>query len=212
MIEIVGLRQGYGGRPVLALDHWRVCAGEHWLVLGASGSGKTTLLHLLAGLLTPQQGTVTVDGQNLAALGAAERDRFRGRRVGVVPQRLHLVDCLTVLDNLLLARYLAGLPAATGEVLATLVALGLENHVAAYPAALSYGQAQRVAVARAVVNRPRIILADEPTSNLDDTHCERTIDLLQGEARRHDATLVIATHDQRVKSRFERRLTLVALP
>ena len=211
-IEVRGLRHGYGGRPVLALDEWRVGAGEHWLVLGASGSGKTTLLHLLSGLLTAQQGTVTVGGKDLAALKPAERDRFRGRQIGFVPQRLHLVDCLTVLDNVRLARYLAGLPAATAEVLGTLAALGLEEKIGAYPATLSYGQAQRVAVARAVVNGPQVILADEPTSNLDDAHCERTVGLLREVGVRRSATLVIATHDQRVKSHFERRLQLEALP
>jgi putative ABC transport system ATP-binding protein len=212
VIEVTGLRHSYGGRPVLAVDHWRAGAGEQWLVLGASGSGKTTLLHLLAGLLTAREGTVNLVGQDLAALGPAARDRFRGRHVGIVPQRLHLVDCLTVLDNLLLARYLAGLPTSAAHARETLAAVGLADKAGAYPAALSYGQAQRVAVARAVVNGPQVILADEPTSNLDDAHCAQTLDLLQAEARRGNATLVIATHDQRVKSRLEHRLTLETMP
>lgn len=212
MIEISGLRYGYAGRLVLSLDRWRASPGEHWLVLGASGSGKTTLLHLLAGLLSPQQGNVIVGGQDLAALSTSARDRFRGRHVGIVPQRLHLVDCLTVVDNLLLARYLAGLPGSAADARQTLAALGLAEKAGAYPTALSYGEAQRVAVARAVVNGPQVILADEPTSNLDDAHCLQALELLQGQAARSGATLVIATHDQRVKRRFDHQLVLEAVP
>jgi putative ABC transport system ATP-binding protein len=207
-ISITGLRHGYGGRTVLSLERWSVCPGAHWLVLGASGSGKTTLLHLLAGLLMPQQGSVAISGQDLAALGSAERDRFRGRNLGIVSQRLHLVDCLTVLENLMLARYLAGLPENNAEAMQTLAALALADKADAYPPTLSYGQAQRAAIARALVNGPRVILADEPTSNLDDAHCLQALELLQGEAARRRAALVIATHDQRVKSRFEHRIVL----
>jgi predicted ABC-type transport system involved in lysophospholipase L1 biosynthesis ATPase subunit len=144
-ISITGLRHGYGGRTVLSLERWSVCPGAHWLVLGASGSGKTTLPHLLAGLLMPQQGSVAISGQDLAALGSAERDRFRGRNLGIVSQRLHLVDCLTVLENLMLARYLAGLPENNAEAMQTLAALALADKADAYPTTLSYGQAQRAA-------------------------------------------------------------------
>ena len=202
MFAIENLRHAYDSREVLRVDAWQAGAGEHWLVLGPSGSGKTTLLHVLAAILRPTAGNVSVAGQDLAVLRPAALDRFRGRHIGVVLQRLHLVQSLTVMDNLLLAQYLAGLPrdrARASEVLAT---LDIASKARAYPHELSFGQAQRVAVARAVVNRPQLLLADEPTSNLDDARCAQAYALLESQARACGATLVIATHDQRIKSRM----------
>jgi putative ABC transport system ATP-binding protein len=208
MISIEGLRHRYGDRQVLALDAWRAAVGEHWLVLGASGSGKTTLLGVLGGLLRPSEGRVTVAGQDLASLSEPALDRFRGRHVGFVPQKLHLVGSLGVEDNLVLAQYLAGLPQDRARAREVLGALGLAERAAARPAELSHGQAQRVAVARAVINRPGLILADEPTSNLDDAHCAQAIELLESQAAACGATLVVATHDQRVRARFPHRVEL----
>jgi putative ABC transport system ATP-binding protein len=137
-----------------------------------------------------------------------ELDRFRGQHVGIVLQRLHLVPSLTVRDNVLLAQYFSGLPQDHGRVREVLDDLGLATKAAAYPHELSFGQAQRVAVARAVVNRPTLLLADEPTSNLDDTRCVQTLDLLESQARACSATLLIATHDQRIKARMRKQYSL----
>jgi len=208
MISIEGLRHRYGDRQVLALDAWRAEAGERWLVLGASGSGKTTLLCIVGGLLRPSAGRVVVDGQDLAALPGAALDRFRGRRIGFVPQKLHLIPSLGVADNLLLAQYLAGVAQDRARAAEVLGALGVAERARARPAELSHGQAQRVAVARAVINRPSLILADEPTSNLDDAQCAQALDLLESQAAACGATLVVATHDQRVRARFEKRIEL----
>jgi putative ABC transport system ATP-binding protein len=208
MISVEGVRHRYGDKQVLALDAWRAAVGEHWLVLGASGSGKTTLLGILGGLLRPSEGRVTVAGQDLPSLSAAELDRFRGRHVGFVPQKLHLLSSLGVEDNLVLAQYLAGLPQDRARARGVLGALGLAERADARPAELSHGQAQRVAVARAVINRPGLILADEPTSNLDDAHCAQAIELLESQAAACGATLVVATHDQRVRARFANRVEL----
>lgn len=210
MFTIRNLRHRYRSSDVLTVPAWQVAAGEHALLLGPSGSGKTTLLHILAGVLTPSAGEVTVAGQNPAALSPAARDRFRGRTIGLVPQRLHLIASLTVLDNLLLAPYLAGVRQDRAQARALLAELGLADKAAAYPWQLSFGQQQRVAVARAVINAPRLILADEPTSNLDDAHCARTIELLLARAETCGATLVVATHDRRVRERFAQRLELAA--
>jgi putative ABC transport system ATP-binding protein len=208
MISVEGLRHRYGDRQVLALDAWRAEAGERWLVLGASGSGKTTLLGIVGGLLRPSAGRVTVDGQDLAALSGAALDEFRGRRIGFVPQKLHLIPSLGVADNLVLAQYLAGVPQDRGRVAEVLGALGIADRAGARPAELSHGQAQRVALARAVINRPSLILADEPTSNLDDERCAQAVELLESQAAACGATLVVATHDQRVRARFEKRIEL----
>jgi len=208
MLRLSGIRQRYGAKQVLALERFQAAAGEHWLVLGASGSGKTTLLNLIAGLLAPSEGEIEVGGQVLGKLEGAALDRWRGRNVGIVPQKLHLVQSLNVLQNLLLAPYLAGLPSDHSRAMGLLETLSLKEKAKEKPHQLSHGQAQRVAVARAVMNRPKLLLADEPTANLDDVHCEQALDLLQGQARECGAMLVVATHDQRAKQRFEKRLEL----
>lgn len=208
MLGLKGLRQRYGAQTVLALDRFEAAAGEHWLVLGASGSGKTTFLNLAAGLLPATEGVVEVGGEDIAKLEGGVRDRWRGRTVGVVPQKLHLIPSLTVAQNLELATWLAGMARNPGRALSLLDELGLRDKASSRPAQLSHGQAQRVAVARAVMNRPKLLLADEPTSNLDDAACAAALDLLQSQARACGATLVVATHDQRAKARFEKVLQL----
>jgi len=208
VLSLKGVRRRFGGREVLKLEQFEAAAAEHWLVLGASGSGKTTLLNLLAGLLAPSAGEITVGGQRLDALRGAALDQWRGRTVGIVPQRLHLIPSLTVLDNLVLASYLASLSSDVARARSLLKDLGLDEKANSRPAELSHGQAQRVAVARAVMNRPKLLLADEPTSNLDDGNCRLTLDLLQSQAKECGATLVVATHDQRARQRFEKRLDL----
>jgi putative ABC transport system ATP-binding protein len=208
MSAVEGLRHRYGATIVLALDTWRARAGEHCLVLGASGSGKTTLLCIVAGLLRPSEGRVEVAGEDLVQLSGPALDRFRGRHIGFVPQKLHLIANLDVAANLVLAQYMAGEKQDRARVREVLAAVGLADRRDAMPAELSHGQAQRVAVARAVVNRPQVILADEPTSNLDDAHCAATLELLESQASACGATLVIATHDQRAKSRFATRIEL----
>jgi len=210
VLAIKHLRHAYDGRDVLRLDDWSVAQGEHCLVLGPSGSGKTTLLHILAGILAPSEGSVSVVGQNLAGLSATELDRFRGRNIGVVFQRLHLISSLTVLGNLLLAQYLAGAEPDSRPAQHLLAELGLEDKAHSRPHALSFGQTQRAAVARAVVNKPRLILADEPTSNLDDANAAAALDVLLTQAQACQATLVIATHDRRIKERFEHQIALEA--
>ena len=208
MLRLSGIRHNYGGREALALNQFEAAQGEHWLVLGVSGSGKTTFLNLVAGLLVPSAGEVQIDGKALASLKGSELDRWRGRTVGIVPQKLHLVSSLDVLQNLLLAPYLAGLSSDSGRAMGLLETLSLKDKAKDRPHQLSHGQAQRVAIARAVMNRPRLLLADEPTANLDDANCLLALDLLQNQARECGATLIVATHDQRARQRFARQLDL----
>ena len=210
MLEIAALNHAYAGRPVLALDAWAVAAGEHWLLLGPSGSGKSTLLHIVAGLLRPSGGSVRLAGDDLYALPAAERDRRRGRSIGIVFQRLHLLEALSVMQNLVLAASLARQPVDRSYLSALLARLELSRLADAKPAALSQGEAQRVALARALVNRPKLLLADEPTSSLDDGNAARALDLLIGEATAAGAALIVATHDRRAAARLDRHLTLRA--
>ena len=208
MLELRGVRHAYNGRTAVAVEEWTAGAGEEWLVSGPSGCGKTTLLHILAGLLRPGAGEARVAGQRLSALGGAALDRFRARHVGIVFQRLHLIGALTVRQNLLLAQSLAGFAPSPARAAEMLESLGIADRMNARPHALSHGQAQRAALARALINRPALLLADEPTSNLDDANAARAIELLRGAARDRGALLVVASHDSRLAAGFSRRLPL----
>ena len=199
MFDLQRIEHRYGALTALRVDAWRAAAGEHWLLAGPSGSGKTTLLHILAGLTTPTAGVVVVGGVDLASLRGSARDRWRGRAIGLVPQRLDLVGALDVRDNLRLAQWLAGLREDAARVDAMLAAVGIADLAGRYPRQLSQGQAQRVAIARAVVNRPALVLADEPTANLDDDHATAALELLRAQALATGATLVVASHDARVR-------------
>jgi putative ABC transport system ATP-binding protein len=210
MISVRGLAHRYGDSVVLRLAEWTVAAGERWLVIGPSGSGKSTLLHILAGLQRPTEGRVSVFHKDILSLKKEEIDRWRGATVGIVLQALHLVSHLSVRANLRLAQYLARLPQDDRALDNALTALGVADKAGRRPRELSQGEQQRVAIARAVVNGPKLLLADEPTANLDDEAAARAIDLLLAQAERHGATLIVATHDARVKSKFINRLELAA--
>lgn len=213
MIRLDHLRFGYnGGDDVLRLKEFVLEPESNILVVGPSGCGKTTLLHLIAGLLLPTTGSVVVDGQDLSELSAPARDRFRGRHIGIVLQQFHLLPTLTAMQNLLVAQSIAGLAVDRPAAQVMLNALGVDERVDAYPHQLSVGQQQRVAIARALVNRPKLLLADEPTSNLDDEACASVADLLLDATQRHAVSLVIATHDTRLKSKIPRQLVLPRRP
>jgi len=209
MFELSGVLHRYGAVTAVEVPEWRAAAGDAWLLAGPSGSGKSTLLHILAGLTRPTVGSVTVNGTDLTALPESARDRWRGRNVGLVPQRLHLVGALDVRDNLRLAQTLAGLRVDDDRVTALLEAVGVIELSRRLPSHLSQGQAQRVAIARSVINRPALVLADEPTANLDDAHAAQALELLRGQAIEARATLVVASHDARVRSLLP---NLFALP
>jgi putative ABC transport system ATP-binding protein len=208
MISVRSLAHRYNGATALRVAEWRVAQGERWAVLGPSGSGKSTLLHVLAGLIRPSEGEVEVSGENLRRLDGVRLDRWRGATVGIVLQALHLIRHLSVRDNLRLSQYMAQLPQDDARITDTLAALGMADKAPRRPPELSHGERQRVAIARAVVNRPKLLLADEPTANLDDAAAGLAVDLLTEQAARYGATLVVATHDARVKSKFRERLEL----
>lgn len=199
MIESRELQYAHAGQAPLCMADVSVAQGGTLLLRGPSGSGKSTWLALAAGLLTPGAGEIVVAGQSVGALGGAARDAWRARHIGFLPQQLHLSDALTVADNLALAHFAAGLPVDRAAVARVLEALDLGALASRRPTQLSGGQAQRVALARAVLLRPRVILADEPTASLDDDACMTALSLLRGSAQSLGATLVIATHDARVR-------------
>jgi len=209
MIRVEKLRFGYdGGDDVLQLEEFVLEPQDNVLIVGPSGCGKTTLLHLIAGLLLPTHGSVVVDGEDLSSLSPAVRDRFRGRHIGIVLQQFHLLPTLTAMQNLLVAQSIAGLPVDRPAARVMLEALAVDDRADAYPHQLSVGQQQRVAIARALVNHPKLLLADEPTSNLDDASCAAVADLLLRTTENRAISLVIATHDSRLKSKISRQLEL----
>jgi putative ABC transport system ATP-binding protein len=193
------------GKSIAKLPDIDLAAGEAVAIVGPSGCGKTTALMALAGIRPPQAGHVSIDGVDPWTLSSHARDRFRGRRIGLVFQSFHLVDALSVAANIRLAAQCAGNPVQEPRHFEDLIErLGLSGIRARRADRISHGQAQRVAVARALLNRPAIVLADEPTSALDDGHADAMLDLLLQAARDEGAALVIATHDRRALDRIDR--------
>jgi ABC-type lipoprotein export system ATPase subunit len=208
MIQIQGLTYAYAKKTPISFQDFICKEGEQWLLLGQSGSGKTTLLHLIGGLMKAQEGQIILDDIDITKLSSKELDRFRGKNVGIVFQKHHFVAALNVEENLLLAQQLAGEKTSKAKVLELLSALNLAERRKEKPYTLSQGEQQRVAIARAMMNNPKIILADEPTSALDDANCEEVIQLLENQAKTHNATLLIVTHDNRLKTRFNNQIIL----
>jgi putative ABC transport system ATP-binding protein len=184
-------------------------SGEHWLLLGQSGSGKTTLLHLLGGLLRPKNGVVKIGNTEIQNLKAAALDKFRGKNIGIIFQKPHFVTALTVEENMQIAQYLANQTQDKNRIKSLLASLNLEHKLNAKTSELSEGEKQRVSIARALINRPEVILADEPTSALDDKNCEEVLKLLETQAKEQNATLLIVTHDNRLKDHFKNQINLV---
>lgn len=185
-----------------------VQSGESLLITGGSGKGKTTLLHLLGGLLRPQSGQVLVEGTNLGSLSEKKLDRFRGTYIGLVLQQAYFVSSLNVLENVVLASWLATGKQATDKAKQLLLELDLTAHLHKLPSQLSIGQQQRVSIARALINAPKLLLADEPTSSLDDENAFRVADMLAQLAKQYGSALIIVTHDQRLKDRFPNQISL----
>jgi putative ABC transport system ATP-binding protein len=212
VIRTRGLRAGYPGSPLLSFPDCELAQGGQLLLQGRSGSGKSTWLAVLAGLLTPAQGEVVAADCAVHRLAGPARDRWRGRHVGMLPQRLYLSPALDVRGNLALAFFACGVPVDAAAIDRALGDLGVQGLAMRKPHQLSGGEAQRVALARAVLMRPQLLLADEPTASLDDESAAWAIGLLQAAARECGATLVVATHDARVRQALPQaqRLDLAA--
>jgi putative ABC transport system ATP-binding protein len=199
MIELHGVSKSVpSGAGMLTILHpidLVVPAGEVVAITGASGSGKSTLLGLIAGLDAPTTGRIVVDGVDITALDEDALAKLRGRRIGFVFQFFHLLPSLTALENILVPMEIAGLPGARARAKTLLDEVGLSERGHHYPSQLSGGEQQRVAIARALSNDPPLLLADEPTGNLDSTTGRQIIDLLLGVNRSRGTTLVLVTHD-----------------
>ncbi|MGL6005302.1 ABC transporter ATP-binding protein [Aeromonas sobria] len=211
-LDAVSRRFTLGGTEVAALEHvsLRVAEGEYLAVMGPSGSGKSTLLNVLGLLDRPDDGQYWLGGEDIATLSEPALAQLRGHRIGFVFQSFHLISRLTARENVELPLMLCGvLPAERHRRSQRLLGeLGLENRAEHRPAELSGGQRQRVAIARAMAMAPRLILADEPTGNLDSRSGEEVISLLEGLNREQGITLVVVTHDPRLGERAGRRILM----
>lgn len=182
--------------------------GEALLILGQSGRGKTTLLHILALLLAPESGDIIIDGHSIRNLSPKQTATVRANKIGIIYQRAHFVSSLTVLDNLLLSNYLAGRSQDRSKATYLADQLGFREHLSKKTHELSQGEQQRVSIARALMNSPAVILADEPTSNLDDENCQKVVNLLKAQSAQIGASLIVVTHDQRLKDEFSNQISL----
>jgi putative ABC transport system ATP-binding protein len=184
-------------------------AGSTILITGDSGKGKTTYLHILGGLLKPTSGAIEIDKENMLALSEKKLDEFRGKNIGIIFQKSHFVSALTVLENLEMASWLATEKKNSARAKRLLEQLDVANQANKLPSQLSIGQQQRVSIARALMNEPKVLLADEPTSSLDDKNAEKVIELLTSLSKEYKAALVIVTHDSRIKEKFINKITLI---
>ncbi len=209
MLLVENLKKSYpepgGGRlPVLDVPLLQVDPGQQLVIRGRSGGGKTTLLNVIAGMSTPDEGRVIVKETDLARLSEVARDRFRARNIGFVFQTFNLLPGFSALENVLLGMTFTGQRGQTARAADLLGRVGLAHRLSHKPSALSVGEQQRVAVARALVNRPVLLLADEPTANIDPAHQQQVIDLLREVCRAENVAMLLVTHSNEVAGQFER--------
>jgi putative ABC transport system ATP-binding protein len=184
-------------------------AGSTILVTGNSGKGKTTYLHILAGLLKPNSGEIVIDNKEITHLKGSKADKFRGKNIGVVFQKSHFIASLSVLENLEMASWLATGKKHKVRAKELLQKLDISEQAHKLPSQLSVGQQQRVSIARALMNEPKVLLADEPTSSLDDKNADNVIELLENLSKEYKTALIIVTHDSRIKQKFTNQITMV---
>jgi len=195
------------GQPVeiVNVGSFALAAGEQFALRGESGSGKTTFLHLIAGILAPDSGSVVIDGAEMSALSEPRRDRLRAEKIGYIFQTFNLLQGFTVLENVTLGMSFGPRGADKAHARTMLERVGLGHRLHHFPQQLSTGQQQRVAVARALANRPKLVLADEPTGNLDHKRGREALALIREVCREHQAALLLVSHDEAVLAQFETR-------
>ena len=208
-LELRNVKKAYrdpsgGNVPVLNVADFKMEAGEQVVLIGSSGGGKTTLLNIIAGITTADSGEVLVSGTNIVKLSEAARDRFRAERIGYVFQTFNLLPAFTALENVLLGMSFGGQKSDRARATKLLERVGLGHRLHHKPTQMSVGEQQRTSVARALVNTPRLLLADEPTANVDVANQQMVLDLLRDSCREHNVSLLLVTHAQEVASQFGR--------
>lgn len=208
ILSVNKLSYAYANGSVIRFPDFSVKHGEDLLITGNSGSGKTTLLHLLSGLLKVKDGEIIIGESSLSELNQKELDRFRGKNIGLVFQQPKFISSINVLANIQAAQYFGTGTVDKSAALTLLNELGITEKAKKNTNQLSGGERQRLAIARALAAKPKIVLADEPTSSLDDENAELVYELLHREAMKNGATLIVVTHDQRLKMKFENIIAL----
>ena len=207
MIKTRDIKFDYNNQVFFQFPDIEIKTKENLLIIGNSGIGKTTLLHLLAGLLESKSGSIELFGKEISNLNSYQLDTFRGENIGIVFQRSHFVNSLTVKENLELAQFIAN-KKDNNRINTILKSLGILDKSDKKTNQLSQGEKQRASIALAIVNSPKLILADEPTSSLDDENCDRVIKLLKKQASEFNAQLIVITHDNRLKKHFKKSIKL----
>ena len=206
MIVTKSLEFSYDNNFIFKFPNINLKSTENLLILGNSGIGISTLLHNLAGILRPKSGTINIFNNDISEFSEYELDKFRGENIGIIFQKPHFVNSLTVGENLELAQFLGR--NKRGDIKLTLESLRILDKINKKPKELSHGEKQRVSIAIAIINSPKLILADEPTSSLDDSNCANVINILKEQALKYAAQLVVITHDSRLKKHFKNSLEL----
>jgi putative ABC transport system ATP-binding protein len=208
MITSTNLRFAYSSQKTFSFPDIRCKDKETLLILGQSGKGKTTLLHLLALLLKPDSGEIIIAEKSVRNLSSEDATKVRAKNIGIIYQKPHFVSSLSVMDNILLSNYLADQPQNRQKARMLAEKLGFAEHLSKKTSQLSQGEQQRVSIARSLMNEPNVILADEPTSSLDDNNTQKVITLLKEQSASIGASLVVVTHDQRLKDEFSNQVFL----
>ena len=190
--------------PILDIEHFKIDAGEQVVLRGRSGCGKTTLLNCISGLTSVDEGRVSINGKDIVGLHEVSRDRFRARHIGFVFQTFNLLPAFTALENVLLGMTFTGQKSDSRRARKLLEQIGLGHRLTHKPTALSVGEQQRVAVARALINKPSLLLADEPTANVDPAHQQQIIDLLRNACEEENVAMLVVTHAPEVSDQFKR--------
>jgi ABC-type lipoprotein export system ATPase subunit len=216
MLAIHGLKKSFVTpervrAPVVDIAAFTLEAGKQQALRGESGSGKTTFLHLIAGILAADGGRIEIDGVDMAAHGEAQRDKLRAAKIGYIFQTFNLLQGCTVLENVMLGMAFGPGGADREHACAVLKRVGLDSRMGHFPRQLSTGQQQRVAVARALVNRPKLVLADEPTGNLDRRNSIEALALIRETCRENGAALLLVSHDEQMLAQFEGAQDFAAL-
>lgn len=206
MLQAKNIEFHYDSNQKFQIPDINLNSGEQLLIIGKSGSGKTTILNILGGLLKPLSGEIIIDRTSVYSLSGGRLDKFRGKNIGIIFQKPHILAALNVEENLKLANFFVG--EKNDLINPLLKELGIYEKRKANVNTLSEGEAQRVSIARALVNNPKIILADEPTASLDDENAVNVVKLLKQQAEKYKAALIIVTHDQRVKDLISNQITI----
>ena len=208
MLAAKSIKYSYNSNNKFEFPDFCLESTEDLLIIGDSGVGKTTFLNILGGLLLPQSGSITLNGTNYSDLSSKDLDKFRGKNIGIIFQSPYFVNNLNLMDNLLFSLFLSKNHQDKNVVIELLNQVGLKDKIYSKPNDLSQGEKQRASIALALVKKPNLILADEPTSSLDDNNCDLVVSLLKEQSQLSKCKLIIITHDARLKKHFKNSIKL----